>query len=106
MYWVTICPSIFSAKWYIVTKWKYKETNEERENVEVVSAKRSYEVKHPRKGNMRIEQYDKDMNLINVYDSVRNAARGVNLVNATSIKRAYDNFPVFTARGYYWKRVY
>lgn len=87
-------------------KWKYKETNEERENVEVVSAKRSYEVKHPRKGNMRIEQYDKDMNLINVYDSVRNAARGVNLVNATSIKRACDNFPVFTARGYYWKRVY
>lgn len=87
-------------------KWKYKETNEERENVEVVSAKRSYEVKHPRKGNMRIEQYDKDMNLINVYDSVRNAVRGVNLVNATSIKRACDNFPVFTARGYYWKRVY
>lgn len=87
-------------------KWKYKETKEEIENIEIVSAKRSYEVKHPRKGNMRIEQYDKDMNLINVYDSVRNAARGVNLVNATSIKRACDNFPVFTARGYYWKRIY
>lgn len=55
---------------------------------------------------MRIEQYDKDMNLINTYDSFSNAARSVNLVNGTAIKRACDNFPVFTARGYYWKRIY
>lgn len=87
-------------------KWKYKETNEERENIEIASSKRSYEVKYPRKGNMRIEQYDKDMNLINTHDSFSNAARSVNLVNGTAIKRACDNFPVFTARGYYWKRIY
>lgn len=87
-------------------KWKYKETNEERENIEIASSKRSYEVKYPRKGNMRIEQYDKDMNFINTYDSFSNAARSVNLVNGTAIKRACDNFPVFTARGYYWKRIY
>lgn len=87
-------------------KWKYKETNEERENIEITSSKRSYEVKYPRKGNMRIEQYDKDMNFINTHDSFSNAARSVNLVNGTAIKRACDNFPVFTARGYYWKKIY
>lgn len=87
-------------------KWKFKETSEERKNIEVISAIRSYEVKYPKKGNMRIEQYDKNMNLINVYDSPASAARSVNLTKGSLIKRAYDNFPIFTARGFYWKRVY
>lgn len=52
------------------------------------------------KNSISVSQYDKDMNFIKKYDSIREAARSIGCSDST-IKRAADNERI--GKGFYWK---